>query len=142
MKMTQTVLAGVLFFSTTGTWGAGMDARQEVRLPAALKTHMLHNMRDHLLALHEILDALARDDSDKAARIAESRLGMSSLALHGADKAGPYMPPAMRKTGMGLHHAASRFALAVQEEDPQKSYKALSQITASCIACHAQFKLR
>ncbi len=141
MKMPQIVLTGVLFFGTMGTWAAGMDARQEVSLPATLKTHMLHSMRDHLLALHEILDALGRDDSDEAAQIAESRLGMSSMALHGANKAAPYMPPAMRKTGMGLHHAASRFALAVQEEDPKKSYKALSQITASCIACHAQFKL-
>ncbi|WP_456431557.1 hypothetical protein [Nitratifractor sp.] len=64
-----------------------------------LKTHMLHSMRDHLLALHEILDALGRDDSDEAAQIAESRLGMSSLALHGANKAAPYMPPAMRRPG-------------------------------------------
>ncbi len=142
MKMSQIVLTGVLFFGTTGTWATGMDARQEVSLPATLKTHMLHNMRDHLLALHEILDALGRDDSDKAAQIAESRLGMSSLALHGANRAGPYMPPAMRKAGMSLHHAASRFALAVQEEDSQKTYKALSQITASCITCHAQFRLR
>ncbi len=60
---------------------------------------MLHSMRDHLLALHEILDALGRDDSDEAAQIAESRLGMSSLALHGANKAAPYMPPAMRRPG-------------------------------------------
>ena len=142
MKMVRIVLGGALLFGTTVAWASGTDARQEVTLPPPLKKHMLHSMRDHLQALHEILDALGRDESDEAARIAESRLGISSLALHGADKAGPYMPPAMRKIGMGLHHAASRFALAVQEEDPQKSYRALSQITASCIACHAQFRLR
>lgn len=141
MRILKTVLLGTLLGSAA-LWAAEKDPRQEVTLPAPLKEHMLHSMRDHLLVLHEILDALGRDESDEAARIAESRLGMSSLALHGANKAGPYMPPAMRKIGMRLHHAASRFALAVEEEDPRKSYAALSQMTASCIACHAQFKLR
>ena len=142
MKVAPIVLSGVLLGSVA-LWGAvEADKRQEVKLPAPLKKHMLHNMRDHLQALHEILEALGRDKSDEAAKIAEARLGMSSMALHGADKAAPYMPPAMRQTGMGMHHAASRFALAVEEEDPQKSFEALSKVTASCIACHAQFKLR
>jgi cytochrome c556 len=67
---------------------------------------------------------------------------MSATKLHGAAQAAPYMPDGMRKAGMALHHAASRFALVAPEEDPEKTYAALRQITLSCVACHAQYRLK
>jgi len=119
-----------------------MDHRIAVSMPEPIKTHTLSNMRHHLQALNDILEALAKNDSDQAAKIAESQLGMSSLGLHGASDAGKYMPKGMAQTGMSLHHAASRFALTVVEENPKKTYAALNKITTSCIACHAQYKLK
>jgi len=118
------------------------DSRQVVAFPPKLKRHLLRNMRDHLKALDEILEALAKGDNDQAAQIAESRLGMSATKLHGAAKAAVYMPEGMRQAGMALHHAASRFALVAPEEDSAKTYAALRQITLSCVACHAQFRLK
>src|SRR5512139_515198 len=68
------------------------DARLPVQFPEPLRTHTLANMRDHLLALGQIQEALARADFDAAADIAEERLGMSSLQTHGAHEVALYMP--------------------------------------------------
>ena len=64
---------------------APRDARQLVKFPAEMREHTLANMRDHLLALQDIQSALAKSEYDRAADVAEKRLGMSSLALHGAN---------------------------------------------------------
>ena len=53
------------------------DTREVVRFPDALREHTLANMRDHLLALQEIQLHLGMGHNDIAAKIAESRLGMS-----------------------------------------------------------------
>ena len=56
---------------------AAADTRVMVQFPEMLRTHTLANMRDHLLALAEIQDQLARGAYDKASDIAEQRLGMN-----------------------------------------------------------------
>ncbi len=51
-----------------------MDTRELVKFPPQMIEHTLANMRDHLLALQEINDALAQGLNDKAAKVAEERL--------------------------------------------------------------------
>lgn len=125
------------------------DGRQMVTLPAAMQEHMLGNMRDHLAALDDMLAALAVGDVAKASAVAEERLGMSSLSLHGADHLAPYMPKAMAAMGTEMHHAASRFVITAQDaelnpgkESQHKVYRALQDITANCNACHQSYKIR
>ena len=74
-------------------------------------------MRDHLAALQEIQEAMARGDYTKAAHIAEHRLGMSALRSHGAHHVAQFMPPGMKDAGTAMHRAASRFAIAVQDAE-------------------------
>ncbi|MCI4661897.1 MAG: cytochrome c [Neomegalonema sp.] len=128
---------------------ARAEERALVELPAMMQEHMLANMRDHLRAIEEILAALAADDADTAAQIAETRLGMSSLGSHGAAHMAQFMPETMRSLGTDMHRAASRFALAVQDADldpsPQAAqgvHGALQEILGSCNACHASYRLR
>ncbi len=125
------------------------DHREFVRMPAKLRTHMLASMRDHLATLNEILADLAAQRYDAASKVAETRLGMSSMGPDDAAQLGRYMPPGMARDGMALHHAASRFALAAQNADVDRSYKSmtrligsLSQMTAACAACHAGYRIR
>ena len=118
------------------------DERQAVELPPMMQQHMLGNMRDHLRTINDILHALADGNGDKAAELAEQRLGMSSLASHGADHMAPFMPEQMREIGTGMHHAASRFARVAQEGELPAAYAALSEVTASCVACHEAYRLR
>ena len=117
-----------------------------VHFPDQLRDHTLANMRDHLSVLAEIQGYLATQRYDAAADIAEQRLGMSSLKLHGAHEVAKYMPKGMQDAGSAMHRAASKFALAAQESaidnDMKKSVAALAILTQACVACHAVYRLR
>ena len=122
------------------------DTRQSVYFPKTLREHTLANMRDHLLALQEIQQALAKQEYDKAADIAEHRLGMSSLSLHGAHDVAKYMPKGMQEAGTGMHRNASRFAVAAKDAaatgDVKPALAALAATTAQCVACHAGYRVK
>lgn len=122
------------------------DARQAVKFPKALREHTLANMRDHLLALQEIQEALAKQEYDRAGDIAEQRLGMSSLALHGAHDVAKYMPKGMQDAGTAMHRNASRFAVAAKDAgatgDVRPALAALASTTAQCVACHAGYRVQ
>lgn len=121
------------------------DGRTRVEMPDRMVEHMLGNMRDHLLALSEITRYLANQDYEKAADVAESRLGMSSLDLHGAAHMGKFMPKEMGSIGTNMHKAASRFAIAARDAELEgglnKAFLALSDVMQQCVACHASYKV-
>ena len=118
------------------------DTRILVELPEMMQQHMLSNMRDHLAAINEILVYLDNDELEKAAETAEYRLGMSSLKSHGASHMAKFMPEGMRQAGTTMHKAASRFALKAQEGEALPAYKALSDITSACVACHSGYRVK
>jgi hypothetical protein len=121
---------------------AGEDARLLVEMPAPMRTHMLGNMRDHLATLNEIQRSLAMKDFERAAQAAEQRLGISSLAAHGAEHMAPYMPKPMQAIGTEMHRAATRFALAAQERDLNKALTELAAVTTQCVACHSAYRVQ
>jgi len=118
------------------------DARELVKLPEMMQQHMMSNMRDHLAAINEILINMTNNNLDKAAVIAENRLGMSSLDSHGASHMAPFMPEGMRNAGTSMHRAASRFALRAEEGERLPAYNTLSEITSACVACHSGYRIR
>ncbi|OJW76524.1 hypothetical protein [Thiobacillus sp. 65-1402] len=126
--------------------GVAPAARKPLSFPPALKAETLANMRDHLLAIQEITAHLADKQFDAAAEVAETRLGISSLQRHGAHEVARYMPEGMRQIGHGMHQAASRFAVVAQEAgatgDVGPALRALSQVQASCVSCHAAYRLK
>lgn len=121
------------------------DARLAVRFPLTLRDHTLANMRDHLATLQQIQAALAREDYRLASSLAEERLGLTSLTLHGAHDVAPYMPQPMQEMGTAMHRAASRFAVeaanASASGDVKPALAAVSAITTQCVACHAAYRL-
>jgi len=122
---------------------SGADDRPLVKFPDQMCIHMLANMRDHLLALQEIQDALARQQYDTAGDIAEQRPGMTSLKLHGADEAAGFMTDAMQAIGTAMYQAASRFALAAKDAaatgNVKPALEAMARVTQQCVACHASY---
>jgi hypothetical protein len=124
---------------------AQTDARQLVQFPEPMRLHTITSMRDHLLALQQIDVALSQGEFDKAAAIAEQRLGMSSLELHGAAHIAPFMPQAMQDAGTQMHRAASRFAIDAQtasvSNDLRPALASLGTVIQQCVACHAAFRL-
>ena len=129
------LLAGNLSIADEGS-------RQLVVLPEMMQRHMMSNMRDHLATINLLLKEMANGRLDRAAEIAETRLGMSSLESHGASHMSKFMPEGMRQAGTSMHRAASRFALKAQEGEVLPSYKALSEITSACVACHSGYRIR
>jgi hypothetical protein len=121
------------------------DNRQVVYFPRELRERTLANMRDHLLALQQIHEALSMLDYDRAAEIAERRLGMSSLGLHGAHEVAGFMPPGMQEAGTAMHRNASRFAVAAQESaasgDIRPTLAALARLSGACVTCHAGYRV-
>jgi hypothetical protein len=124
---------------------AQTDSRQLVAFPEPMRMHTIRSMRDHLLALQEIDVALSQNAFDKAASIAEERLGMSSLELHGAAHIAPFMPQGMQDIGTQMHRAASRFAIDAQtasvSNDLRPALAALGAVMQQCVACHAAYRL-
>ena len=117
------------------------DDRQLVELPDMMRTHMLANMRDHLVAIDEILEHLANDELEAAADVAETRLGFSSLESHGASHMAQFMPREMAAAGTRMHRAASQFARTAQEGEALPAYRKLRDITAACVECHAGYRV-
>ena len=121
------------------------DSRQLVEFPEMMWDHMLENMRDHLLALTKIQQYLALEKYEKAATVAENRLGMSSLDGHSASHMARFMPAAMQQIGTQMHKAASRFAIIVQEGGLEgstpKIAEGLAGVMQQFVACHSSYRV-
>lgn len=125
---------------------AATDTRELVLMPQPLAEHMLANMRDHLVALQEIQEHLGKGHMDVAARIAEKRLGVSSLGLHGAHEVARFMPPGMQDAGSAMHKAASRLAIVATDAavtgEMAPVFSALATVTGACVGCHAGYRIK
>ena len=125
--------------------GHSTDGRELVAIPEPMRSHMLANMRDHLAALEEIQSAMATGDVNAAAKIAEQRIGMSSLGSHGASHIAGFMPKGMQEAGTAMHRTASQFARIVIDSgvtgDIKPALSALSDVTKTCVACHQGYRV-
>lgn len=143
-KLPAIVAAAVIVAPVLAQMSSGGDARQLVALPEPMRTHTIANMRDHLLALQEIDEALSKGDFTAASRIAEERIGMSSLKSHGATHIASFLPPPMQDIGTRMHRAASRFAVEAQNasvaNDLRPALLAKSAVIRECVACHAAYR--
>ena len=148
MRLLSRTIAATLLIAVTGA-GRAQDTRELVRLPEPMQDHMLGNMRDHLVTLNEIIGDVADSKFDEAAKLAEQRLGMSSLGLHGAAHMAPFMPKPMQDIGTDMHRAASRLAIVLQDTSVSPTLdtmrdvsRALHQVMTTCVACHASYRIR
>lgn len=145
LAITAVVLLAALGASRT----YGQDARQLVKLPEPMQEHMLGNMRDHLASLNEIIGDVSDGKFDEAAKVAERRLGMSSLTAHDAAHMAPFFPKPMQDMGTSMHRAGSRLVIVLQDasitpnvQAMQDVDRALHEITTACTACHAAYRIR
>ena len=139
----------VLLFALSSAASGVDDARELVKLPPMMREHMLGNMRDHLLTLDQILGAVAEAKFDDAAKLAEARLGMSSLSSHDAAHMAPFMPKPMQDMGTAMHRAASRLVIVLQDASVTPNAEALHKVagsshdvTTACTSCHAAYRLQ
>ena len=163
MKKIIYLLAILLSSNTASIAQEAVDNRHMIKMPPQTKQVFLSKMRGHMEALDQIIAAIAEDDLNEAAEIAENTMGVVGTG-HGkkwecddsdgehADKHdqsahkkkgfGKLMPPEMKAMGMSLHKAADDFAEVSRQGDRGEAYKALRQISSSCVACHQSFGVK
>ncbi len=147
MKLLTTAFA--LLTTLVVSRSYAQDARELVKLPEPMQEHMLSNMRDHLASLNKIIGDVSEDKFDQAAKVAEQRLGMSSLPAHDAAHMAPFFPKPMQDMGTSMHHAGSRLVIVLQNaaitpgaQSMQEINRALHEITSACTGCHAAYRIR
>jgi cytochrome c556 len=122
------------------------DSRQLATLPLPAQETLRQEMFGNLIALNEILSAVAAGKFREAGDIAEQKLGLSAQGRH-RDKPfearpGPHMPPAMHAMGMEGHRAASDFAVAAKAGDRDRALALLPNLTNACVTCHSSYRTR
>ncbi len=142
------LIALTLVFSDFGSAKA-QDSREMVKLPQMMQEHMLANMRDHLVTLDTIIANVAQSKFEDAAKVAEQRLGMSSLTAHDAAHMARCMPKPMQDMGTAMHHAASRLVIVLQDasvtptlQSMQQVDSAIHEVTSACTSCHSAYRIR
>jgi hypothetical protein len=133
--------------ASTAPKPATSDAQQELdrldgRIPVPLVPMMAHhqkqNMQDHLLAVQEIVMALATDDYPAIERSAE-RIGfsepMGQMCTHMGAGA-----PGFTEQALHFHHTADTIATAARQRDRDAVTRALGTTLQTCTGCHAAYR--
>lgn len=116
----------------------GLDQRAAVPLLPHMAQHQKENMRDHLVAVQEIIAALAVDDFariDKAA----GRIGFSNQMGQMCTHMGAGAP-GFTEQALNFHHTADRIGEAARASDRARVVTELSATLQTCTACHATWK--
>ena len=163
MKKFIYLLAILLSSNTALIAEESVDNRHMIEMPPQTKQVFLSKMRGHMEALDQIIAALAEDDLNEAAEIAENTMGVvgtghgkkwecddsdgdhahkHNQSEHKKKGFGKLMPPEMKAMGMNLHSAADNFANVARQGDRGEAYKALRQISSSCVTCHQSFGVK
>jgi hypothetical protein len=114
------------------------DTRRPVPLTPMMALHQKQNMRDHLLAIQEIVGALAARDFAAAAKSA-ARIGSSPQAEQMCAHMGAAAPGFAEK-GMLFHRTADRIIEAAERRDLDASLRAVSETLSTCDSCHREFR--
>ena len=115
-----------------------MDPRAPVPLLPMMANHQKQEMRDHLVAVQEIVVGLATEDYAVIERAA-GRLGFSeataTMCTHmGAGAAG------FSEQALGFHHTADGIATAARARDRGRVLTELGATLRTCTSCHATWK--
>ena len=115
-----------------------LDTRIAVPLLPRMANHQKQNMRDHLLAVQEIVLAAGRDDF-AAVEKAASRVGdspeMGRMCTHmGAGAKG------FTEQALAFHHTADSIGVAARLRDRAGVMTALGQTLQACTGCHETYR--
>lgn len=115
-----------------------MDTRKPVPLLPMMANHQKQNMREHLLAVQEIIAALGTEDF-AAIEKAAGKIGfseqMGQMCTHMGAGA-----PGFTEQALAFHHTADGIAVAARAKDKAKVLSELNATLQTCTACHAAWK--
>lgn len=115
-----------------------MDKRIPVPLLPHMANHQKENMRDHLLAVQEIVLAASADDFPSIERAA-GRIGyseqMGQMCTHMGAGA-----PGFTEQALTFHRTADTITAAAKKKDSAAVLRALGATLQTCTACHATYR--
>ncbi|MDD5159061.1 MAG: cytochrome c [Sulfuricurvum sp.] len=114
------------------------DNRQSLGIKGTMQgTHQLSNMREHLIALSEIVQLMNTAKYDEASKIASEKLG---LTLEKNTMCGSFNNKSFEEMGVRFHKSADDLAQTLKTKDQKKSMVALEKVLNGCVLCHSTFK--
>ncbi len=115
-----------------------IDTRAPVPLLPVMAHHQKQSMRDHLVAVQEIVAGLASDDFPGIERAA-GRIGfseqMGQMCTHMGSGA-----PGFTEQALDFHHTADRIAIAARDRDHTRVLMELGATLQTCTSCHAGWR--
>ncbi len=115
-----------------------MDSRRALPLLPMMANHQKQNMREHLVAVQEIIAAVASGDF-AAAEHAAGRIGysepMGRMCTHMGAAA-----PGFTEQALTFHRTADSIVVAARQHNREGVLRALSNTLTTCTACHAVWK--
>jgi len=115
-----------------------MDVRTPVPMLPMMANHQKENMRDHLLAVQEIVLALASEDYAAIERAA-GRIGFSEETGQMCTHMGA-AAPGFTEQALAFHHTADGIAIASRERDRGRVLGQLGATLEACTSCHSTWK--
>ena len=115
-----------------------MDKRMPVPLLPMMANHQKEAMREHLVAVQEIVAALHADDFVAVERAA-GRIGFSDQMGRMCSHMGAGAP-GFTEQALAFHHTADEIAIAAKKRDRDGVTKALDATLKTCTSCHAVWK--
>lgn len=115
-----------------------LDDRQPIPLLPMMANHQKQNMRDHLLAVQEIVLALGTDDF-AAIEASAKRIGFSDKEAAMCNHMGAGAPDFIEQA-LAFHHQADRIGEAARARDRAKVVTELGATLQTCTSCHATWK--
>jgi hypothetical protein len=115
-----------------------LDERAPVPLSPMMALHQKANMRDHLVAVQEIVAGLATKNY-AAVEKAAKRIGfseqMGQMCTHMGAGA-----PGFTERALAFHHTADGIVKAAQAKSAEKVLRELDATLQRCTSCHATWK--
>ncbi len=117
-----------------------LDPRVPVAMLAFMAQHQKEQMRDHLLAIQEIVAALA-DENWQELEAAASRIGYSDAMAGMCEHMGA-ATPGFSDVALRFHRTADTIAEAARRKDSKAVLEATAATVSVCTGCHATYKQR
>ncbi len=118
-----------------------VDQRQLLDLKPEHRNIVLLEMRQLLTAVASIVDGVTKKDSDQIAAAA-GPMGMQAMRGTPAEMR-KQLPPGFRQLGRQVHQQMDMIARDAEDlGDPQHSLNQLRDAMKTCVACHANYRLR
>ncbi|MDO8608290.1 MAG: hypothetical protein Q7R40_17280 [Phaeospirillum sp.] len=146
-KIVLTLCVGLL--AALPLAGRAQDVREVVPMPPEVQRDMLIAMRDHVIVLDTVFSHMATERYREAAALVEERLRAAPFDPAKEAAFAAYANADMKEADAALRHAAKGLAAAIRKLDAARDYAAAkgvsaatSNVTTTCVSCHARNRLR